>query len=311
MHGLSTVVITGASGFIGRHLCNTLSKRGIRVIALSRNGQPNRLVETEHYELDLRDQMKVRELIQYIKPRYVVHLAAVKNRSVAASEYRDAYDGNWLSSFNLVEACNEVGTLKRFVFLGSSDEYGQQLPPFRESSREAPVTSYGVSKLAVTQLLQTFSRSCGFPAVVLRPTIAYGPNQGSDMFLSAMIQSIVCGERFAMTQGEQTRDYVYIDDLITAIMSALSVGNEVCGQLINISSGTPLRVRDLANKVARLVDAEAGKLLDFGARDYRPGEAMEYWSNNDLANELLNWRPLVSLDDGLRRTIHSFQPETC
>lgn len=311
MHALNTVLVTGASGFIGRHLCKSLKKKGINVIALSRSGQCKELDATQQYGLDLRDRVNVREFIQYTKPRYVVHLAAMKGRSIVPSEYRFAYDANWLSSFNLVEACNEVGTLRRFVFLGSTDEYGRLAPPFIEQSREAPTTSYGLSKLAATQLLQTFARSCDFPAVILRPTIAYGPQQGSDMFLSAMIQALVCGERFAMTLGEQTRDYVYIDDLISAIISALLVGNEVCGQLINISSGVPLRVKDLANMVARIVGNEAFELLDFGARDYRQGEAMEYWSNNDLAEVLLNWKPLVSLENGLRQTIHSFQPVIC
>ena len=303
----NSVLVTGSSGFIGRHLCEYLSKQGINVIALSRNGHCKKLVETEQYALDLRDQIKVRELIQYIKPRYVVHLAAVKERNVAASEYRLVYDGNWQSSFNLIEACQEVGTLRRFVFLGSTDEYGIQAPPFVESAREAPTTSYGLSKLAVTQLLQTFARSCDFPAVILRPTLVYGPNQGLEMFLSAMIQSLVCGKRFAMTKGEQTRDYVYVDDLIAAIIAALTANYEVYGQLINISSGIPLRIKDLALIVARLAGDETGCLLDFGARDYRQGEAMEYWSTNNLAKALLNWRPFISLEEGLRRTIQSFQ----
>jgi nucleoside-diphosphate-sugar epimerase len=238
----------------------------------------------------------------------VVHLAAAKNRSVEMPEYRAGYEANLLGTLNLVEACQESTALTRFVYLGTCEEYGQQAAPFDESSREMPVSAYAVTKLAVTQLLQALARARGFPAIILRPTVVYGPGQNVDMFLSALIKSLVSGQRFGMTRGEQTRDFVFIDDMVNAIMRALVAPN-IQGLVINVSCALPVRIDDLARKVARLVGTGAESLLDFGARECRQGEAMDYWASNSRAKALLDWSPNVLLDDGLRQTISSFRAE--
>lgn len=302
------VLVTGAGGFVGGHLCQALHAQGARVVGFVRShGALKRHVGEQHV-IDISDRERVLELIQDIRPDMVVHLAAAKNRSVDMPEYRAGYEANLLGALNLVEACQELTALTRFVFLGTCEEYGQQAAPFDESSREFPVSAYAVTKLAVTQLLQALARAHGFPAVILRPTIVYGPGQDVSMFLSALIKSLVSGERFGMTRGEQTRDFVFIDDMVSAIMRALEAPDAL-GRVINVSSALPVRIDKLARKVASLIGSGAESLLDFDARDYRHGEAMDYWASNSRAKELLDWSPNVLLEDGLRQTISSFRAE--
>lgn len=300
------VLVTGAGGFVGGHLCRALHAKGARVVGLARSQDVLKRYVGEQHVIDISDREKVLELIQNIRPDMVVHLAAAKNRSIDIPEYRAGYEANLLGALNLVEACQKLLSLTRFVYLGTCEEYGQQAVPFDESSRELPVSAYGVTKLAVTQLLLALARARGFPAVILRPTVVYGPGQDVDMFLSALIKSLVSGQSFGMTHGKQTRDFVFIDDMVSAIMRALDAP-DIRGQVINISSALPVRIDELARKVALLIGPEAVDLLDFGARECRQGEAMDYWASNSRARELLGWSPNVLLEDGLRQTIFHFR----
>lgn len=300
------VLVTGAGGFIGRHLCRVLRGQGALVIGFVKSHGAQKTRDDGQHAVDIADRLRVRQLVLDARPDLVVHLAANKNRGVDVAEYRSGYEANLLGTLNLIEACQELTSLARFVFLGSCEEYGQRPAPFDESSREMPVSAYAVTKLAVTHLLQTLARANNFPAVVLRPSIVYGPEQGADMFLSALIGALVSGERFGMTRGEQTRDFLYVSDLVEAIMRALDAPG-IQGQVINVSSASPVRIGDLARKTAGMIGPGAEGLLDFGARDYRAGEAMNYWADNSLARTLMDWAPRVSLEDGLRQTIDHFR----
>ena len=299
------VIVTGASGFIGQHLCKALFEKGATVVGFTRSTLDNQYL-SEQYDLDILDEMAVKQTIHAIQPELIVHLAASTNRGVDTVAYREGYKTNLFGSLNLINACQDVLALTRFVFLGSADEYGQVPPPFIESDKEAPITAYGASKLAVTEMLRTLSRSNKFPGVTLRPTIVYGPGQDDSMFLPALIRALVAGRNFEMSLGEQTRDLVHIDDLVKAIMSAL-LAPSLCGDVINISSAKPIRIDSLAKMTANILGDEAGKLLKFGAKDYRSADTMEYWASNVLAKKLLGWSPGVSLGEGVKQTIGYFK----
>ena len=299
------VLVTGAGGFIGKHLCKALFKEDASIVGLVRVVAHNKYL-SEQYAVDILDKAKTKKIIKDVQPDFVVHLAANKNRGVDAKAYREGYETNFIGSRNLIEACQSLVSLSRFVFLGSSDEYGQLPVPFVETVREAPVNAYGASKLAVTHMLQTLARSNGFPCVILRPTIAYGPAQDIGMFLPAMITTLVAGNMFEMSPGAQTRDFVYIDDLIDAILRALVVP-DVLGNLINVSSAIPIRISELSRMTAKMITSKSEHLLAFGARNYRSGEAMHYWATNLKAKQMLEWQPTIQLEEGLRKTIDYFQ----
>jgi len=301
------VLVTGASGFIGRHLCQALCDKNVHLSVFLRQQAMLGCLKYESFAVDLNQRDRVLAAIHRVQPDYVIHLAAAKIRGVTLSDYRFAYEGNFLASMNLIDACMQIPTLKRFIFLGTCDEYGDVPSPFREDSRETPVNAYGASKLAVSQYLQVLSRSSAFPAVILRPSLVYGPGQGEEMFLPALIQSMMAGVRFPMTAGEQTRDYIYIDDVVDAIVCALFNDNDLNAQIINISSATPCMIKDVALMAAQLLGEHREKLLDFGAKAYRQGEAMRYCASHDKARMLLDWLPRISLETGLLRTIDSMR----
>jgi UDP-glucose 4-epimerase len=300
------VLVTGAGGFVGSRLCKALHRQGALVSGFVRRPPAEKQDAFTAHVVDMSDRSRIRQLVDEIQPELAVHLAADKNRSPDLAAYRASYETNVLGSLNLIEACEERKTLEKFVFIGSCEEYGAQAAPFEESCREAPVSAYGVTKLATTQLLQTFATARRFLAVILRPSIVFGPGQAPDMFLPALIRTLLSGQRFAMTAGDQTRDFVYVDDLVDAILQAMGAP-AAQGEIINISSAQPIRIRDIAKMAAALIGPEAERLIDFGARDCRPGEALDYWAGNERAKTMLNWQPATPLEDALRQTIGHFR----
>ena len=299
------ILITGANGFVGRHLCAVLLQKGAKVTEIVRLAEQSLNRRNTKIELDLADRNMVSETFSALQPDYVIHLAAEKNRVHTSAEFRDSYDRNVLISLNVIEGCLLLPKFRRLIFLGSCDEYGQVAGPFDEMQREMPVNAYGLSKLAVTRILSSLYESRRFASVVLRPTVIYGPDQGDEMFLSALIQSLVAQRDFAMTYGEQCRDFIYIDDVVDAIAKTILVGEHLNGSVINIGAGISCQIKAIATLVADLIHPNAYSHLKFGSISYRPNEAMNYAVNIMRANSLLGWQPATKLAWGLRQTINS------
>lgn len=297
------VLVTGAAGFVGRHLCRALHREGAETIGLRRDSSPPIDGADAEHLADICDQAVVSSLVRTIQPDVVIHLAASKQRDASSAEsVYDTVQTNVIGTVNLVDACMKLPRLTRFVSMGTCEEYGVRPTPFREIDREAPTTAYGASKAAATQLLLGLSRGHGFPVVVLRPSVAYGPGQNTDMFIPALVSALVSGQRFPMTDGSQTRDFVYVEDLVDALLLA-SDADTCLGHVINISSASSIRIATLARKVAQLIGSDSERLLEIGALPHRSGGAAEYEADNSLARTLLGWSPQVSLHDGLRQTI--------
>lgn len=303
----SHILITGANGFVGRHLSKTLLVTGARVSQIVRTVSPDGHATGTQHVLDLTDRVKVAEVFSLLQPDYVIHLAGSKNRANDVAQFRDTYDMNLLMSLNIIDACRALKNFKRLVFLGTCDEYGHAAIPYDETQREVPTSAYGLSKLAVTQILSGLFYSHRFPSVTLRPTVIYGPGQGDEMFLSALIQSLLAGKDFAMTPGEQHRDFIYVNDVVDAIVKAISADERVNGAVINVGAGISYQIKEIATIVVNSINPEASGLIKFGAVQYRPNEVMDYSVVIDRAKALLGWIPVTSLEDGVQQTVRQFK----
>jgi nucleoside-diphosphate-sugar epimerase len=245
----------------------------------------------------------VLDVVLKFDPDYVIHLASNKFRGKIDSGFERMYQENVLMSLNLIQACQNLCKIKRFIFLGSCDEYGYSKHPFDETQCEFPTSVYGLSKLAITKILIALYQTNRFPAVILRPSIIYGPYQGADMFLSALIQSLREKRDFLMSPGNQYRDFVFIDDVTNAIELAILADEKICGQIINIADGESIQLYNLVKLVSNQFDDKAIQLIKIGAISYRDRENMFYSVNINKAREILGWMPEVCLKDGLKRTI--------
>lgn len=297
--GGAAVLVTGASGFIGTRAVAALEAVGAVVHALDR--VPCAAVPPERgHVADIRDAESVAAAVAAARPAYVLHLAAAKERSALLGDFAPLMDANAVGTANLLAATAAVPGVRMMVAVGTAEEYGAQPCPFREDMCEAPASAYSLSKACASHACRTAHRLGGLPVVELRPTLAYGPGQPPDMFLPALVAALAAGRHFAMTAGEQTRDFVYVDDLVAALLAAL-LTPEAAGRVVNVGSGKPVALADLARSVARMLDAE--ELLGIGEVPYRTGEVMDYWVDPTLAAELLGWRATTPLTDGLRAVV--------
>ena len=297
------VLVTGANGFVGKHLSAALKTHGVILFQLVHKVTE---VSESVFQVDLTDKQRVLELFESLQPEYVVHLASNKSRSNDAQQFRQIYNMNISMAENVIEACQQLNDFKRLISVGTCDEYGLVPTPFKEIQKESPANAYGLSKLATTHMLKTLSHTSDFPSVTLRPSVIYGPGQSDDMFISAMITTLLTGEVFEMTPGGQKRDFIYVSDVVDAIIRVINANSNINGQVLNIGSGTSVQLAQVATIVANLVGGEAENNVELGALQYRPNEVMDYAVDISNAQVILNWTPRVSLEAGLTQTIKHF-----
>ena len=295
-----SVLVTGATGFIGPHLVRRLVAAGTRVACLI-------LSQAEGHELpagvschvaDLQDASAVRAAVQAIQPALVFHLAAVGVTDFGVDPVT-AVRVNVEGTLNLLATLKDTG-YRRLLFVGTSYENGDNPQPFHEHQPPAPARVYAASKAAAWLFCQTYQRTHGWPVVGVRPFGVYGPGQRPPAVLPALVQAALRGQDFPMTGGEQIRDLVYVEDVVDGMIRAATVPG-IEGQVFNLCSGEGVSLAELAQRAVALIGDPSR--VNLGALPYRPGEIWRMVGENSRARRVLSWQPMVSLDEGLRRTI--------
>ena len=286
----SRVLVTGASGFIGTHLRRRLHDGGANVHAVSRVARTGD--ESTWHEVDLTDSSAVRALLEEIAPRVIYHLASHVSGSDALSEVRRTFDGGLVSTVALLEAAAGAGC-PRVVLAGSDKELG--------IGNGVPGSPYAAAKLAATGYGRMFHAVYGLSVVNLRIFMVYGPgNSDTKKLVPHAISSLLAGVRPTISSGTRRFDWVYVEDVIDALVAAgdTVVGDD--GEPIDIGSGELTTIRDLVEEIARRIDA--GIAPQFGALPDRPPEP-DFAAELGPAARALGWAPRTALGTGLDATI--------
>jgi len=228
----------------------------------------------------------------------VYHLAAVTDVRREEELIERVIDEQIVGLKNVLQAAR--GKVQRVIVTGTCEEYGTGQVPFEEGQREVAVSPYGWGKICCTHLCELYARIFGVPVVVVRPFLTYGPLQTSEMLVPAAIRAALRGEDFAMTPGEQTREFNYVDDIVRGLERAGETEG-IEGQVINLANGVEVRVADVVEKIYGLCGSKGR--VRVGALPYRAGETMHFYGNGARAGALLGWRAQTSLEEGLRATI--------
>jgi UDP-glucose 4-epimerase len=295
------ILITGANGFVGCHLIEKLNYSSCEVASFSRRDLP--LKQVKSYVGDIVDLNAIQNCILDFRPEIIIHLAGCTNRSRGLLDLENAMDINVKGTLNILKSVIGLKNFKKLIVMGTGEEYGQNATPFSEEMREMPVSCYSLSKTMQTHMVEMFSRSYDIPCVLLRPSIIYGPGQNQSMFLPSLIYSLNENKTFSMTSGKQSRDFIYVSDVIEAIVKSLDAEMGLF-EIINIASGSGILISELADTVGIMLDKN--NLIKKGALPLRPNDISEYCLNIEKAKDVLNWAPKVSLKLGLRETINFY-----
>lgn len=301
-----SVFITGGSGFIGSHLSRRLVNEGAEVSILSKRNSSLHLIsdikkEIRIYHSEITDINSLLKIVKKISPRIVFHLAGKVNTGSGFELTKTLIDVNLLGTINMLQASYESGAVEKFLFVGTSDVYRDMKIPFLENSDINPISAYAASKASAEIFCRLLAVEYKIPWVILRPFIVYGGGQAAAMFIPQLIKSALKGEDFLMTGGEQTRDFLYIDDFIDACVRA-GLRKETDGEIINVASGREVLIADIAKKVMSMLDNPVK--IRFGALPYRKNERWRVKADIRKAKRILRWRPETSLTEGLKNTIH-------
>ncbi len=299
-------LVTGVAGFIGSHLAEELLRLGHQVVGLDcfipyypRAFKEANLVELRghsgfrFHELDLRHD----DLLSVMADVEVVfHLAAMPGLPRSWTDF-DLYQScNLTATQRLLEACHQRGALRRFLYVSTSSVYGRYASG-DETLPTRPISPYGVTKLASEHLCRAFADECGLPLVVLRYFSVYGPRQRPDMGYFKFIDQMLRDQPITIHgDGLQSRGNTYISDAIAATIAAVQAPP---GEVYNVGGGETANVWEILSKLERLLNRRAR--VQRGPA--RPGDQRVTGADTSKLLHHLNWKPTVSLDDGLARQV--------
>ncbi|MEZ4861342.1 MAG: NAD-dependent epimerase/dehydratase family protein [Caldilineaceae bacterium] len=296
------IFITGGAGFIGSHLANHLHHRGhyVRVLDDLSSGDPATLTAGIHFTRgDVRDVPKLWSLLQGVDVVY--HLAARVSIPASVLYPREYNDVNVGGTVALLEACRDVG-VQRVILASSATVYGEQpAQPVNEEMTTLPAVPYAVSKVAAEQYLFTIGRLSQFETVALRIFNAYGPGQPlppvhAPVIPQFMQQILGNGSVVVFGNGAQTRDFVYIDDVVEALIAAATAAN-VDQQIIHVGSGQETSLNELIAQMSAIIGNKANILYNLEAS----GGLARLVADLSKAQRLLDYRPSVTLARGLQK----------
>ena len=286
-------LVTGGAGFIGSRLCSRLLALGAEVYATSRASAAPAQPDVHWLSGDLAELPNMKAVFAAARPEVVFHLASHVSGGRAPEVVLPTLRDNLLSTVNLLTIAH-AEHCPRIVLAGSMEE------PALGSPATVPSSPYAAAKWAASGYAQMFHALYSLPVATLRIFMVYGPGQQEPTrLIPYVIRSLLRGEPPRLTSGTRAIDWVYVDDVVEAfVLTALARGIE--GATVDIGSGSTLTIRELVEKIAAMVNPRIAPI--FGALPDRPLETSNV-ADAGRTEELLGWRPVTTIDDGLRITL--------
>jgi nucleoside-diphosphate-sugar epimerase len=305
------ILVTGCAGFIGSRVAEALVRRGDDVIGV------DNLVEAydpkvkqwridnvlaandiDWTNLDIVDVEAVSTLVSETRPDTVINLAARAGVRQSIDDPNAYYSTNVTGVLNLLEACKANG-VSRFLQASTSSVYGANQMPFVEDAVLDSMTSpYAASKKAAEDLCRLYSDLFGINVTVFRFFTVYGPAGRPDMSIFRFVKWIAEGGKLQLNgDGTQQRDFTHVDDVIKGVVSALDKDHQF--EIFNLGSDRPTELNTVIDSIEELL----GKSANIERHPFPDTDVKATWANISRSSELLNWKPRVTLDDGLKSVV--------
>ncbi len=295
-------LVTGCAGFIGSHLTERLLRDGFDVIGIDcftdyysrtyKDKNIKKALENERFNLIEQD---IASIDVFPAVDYVFHQAAQAGvRKSWGGDFEVYTRDNILATQRLLEYYKDC-EIKKFVYASSSSVYGDCELPMKETRMLKPVSPYGVTKLAAENLCYLYYTNYGVPTASLRYFTVYGPRQRPDMAIHIFIRAILDGAEITVYgDGEQTRDFTFVDDVVEANMLAAMSGSQ--GEVFNVGGGTRISV----NKLIKVMENVTGGRAVVRYIEKQRGDVKDTLADADKIGKL-GWKPRVGIEEGVRR----------
>lgn len=301
-------MVTGAAGFVGSHLSEALTARGIEVVGVDTfiPYYPREIKESNLATLRTRSNfhfhetdLRTGELAPLLDGCDVVfHLAAMPGLMKSWSDFSLYNTCNCDATLRLLEAARAVG-LGQFIHVSTSSVYGKEATQ-GEDAKLQPFSPYGITKLAAENLCRAFESNFGLPVTILRYFSVYGPRQRPDMAYNILIRTLLTGGSFTMFgDGEQTRSNTFVSDCVKATILAADKRDAALGQVFNVGGGEIVSL----NEVIRRLEELTGKKVNIERKPPRPGDQKHTAANIEKAKTLLAYTPTTPYAEGLKAQV--------
>ena len=288
------MAVVGASGLIGSALCRRAEASGWSVTRLSvRGGVPT-------------GEDPIAAELALAAPEVVVFCSACHSPRHGPAAWAAQIDGTIAPAVRVARAVPPSVTLA--IFLGSCEEYGNTAPPFREDGPLRAFSPYGWAKISAFQAVSLLAHQRGFPLAWVRPFLTFGPGQRGELLVPSLIEACVADKAIDLTPGGQTRDFIYVEDVVSMLMTIVGNPDRAAGTVLNLASGIPRSIREVGETIRRLVGR--GR-LNWGGLPYRFDEAMSFYACMDAWRSRFGPQPLTPFEDSLQATINAETRSLC
>jgi UDP-glucose 4-epimerase len=286
------VLVTGASGFIGSHLCRRLLEEGAEVFAISRKQRPNPVNGPQWRQLDLTDIDAVRSGLEGIRPDLIFHLSSYAQGERELALVLPTFWSDLAATINVLTAATEIG-FERLVTAGSMEE---------SVADEIPSSPYAAAKSASRSYTRMFHLLYKAPAVMTRIFMTYGPGQPSKKIIPYCITSFSRGVPVKISSPHRKVDWIHIDDVVRGLLAvALTPGLE--GHSVDLGSGELIEIQEVVSRIQRIMRTDVP--VEFGGLPERSWEQVRCSDASKTFNQI-GWRPRITLDSGLESTVRFF-----
>lgn len=304
---MKKILVTGATGFVGANLVRRLVDENYQVYILKRKNSntwriKDLISKISTFDIDLLEKHRLFKLVHKIKPKVIFHLANLGLYGGQDSSMEESIKVNLLGTVNLIKSLDSVD-YECFINTGSSSEYGTKVSPMKENDLCEPSTNYALSKLAGTLYAQAYAKQNKRPLATLRLFSPFGPFDHPARFITETILKLLKGEEIYIKDPSAVRDYIFIEDVVSAFLQCIKNPKRLSGEIINVGSGKQIRVKE----VLELLTQNMVSNSKITYNDLSSVKKVMWQAGIKKAKQVLDWHPKTNLDQGLKKTIKWFE----
>ncbi len=300
---MKKILIIGGTGFIGYHVAHRALKKNWEVTSLSTNRpkKNRKLNKVKYLSGDISDKKNIEKNLKNLSFDYVINLGGYVNHS----EKKKTYTSHFIGCKNLIEYFEKLN-IKSFVQAGSSVEYGFNKSPQNEKMTfgiNKNTSTYGKSKILSSNFGLKKFKDLNFPITIIRLYLVFGPRQEKNRFIPIIIDGCLKNKKFNCSSGQQIRDFIFIEDAVSAIFKIFNKKN-ARGEILNLGSGKPIKLKKIIEFIKNYL--KSGK-PQYGLIRLRKDEPIKLYPSIKKAKKILSWEPKVNFFKGIIRTIKYYQ----